>query len=133
MQKAIIDTNLIIRFLLNDDPEKALKVEKLLGSTKDKFLIPDIIIAEIIWVLSSYYEFEKSAIVDRIKALVHFEAISCSRNLLDHALNIWGKHNVSFIDAYLVAMAQIKGLKIYTYDFKFDKIEGIERIERLEP
>lgn len=125
MQKTLLDTNLIIRFLLNDDPKKADKIGSLLIRKKHNFLIPDMVVAEIIWVLSSYYEFEKSSIIDKIKALVHLESISCSRSLLDHSLNIWERYNISFVDAYLVAVAELGGMTLYTYDKRLGKIPTI--------
>lgn len=129
MPKSLIDANLIIRFLLNDDPKKAIRIENLLQGNKENYLLVDVIIAEIIWVLSSYYKFDKVAIIDKIRALIHLDTISCNRILLDNSLNVWEKHNVSFIDAYIIAIAESKKLKIYSYDRGLDKVKITKRIE----
>ena len=129
MQKALIDTNLIIRFLLNDDPKKAIRVEELLSDKNNNYLILDLVVAEIIWVLKSYYQFDKDLIIDKIKALIHLDSISCSKVLLDHALDIWEKNNISYVDSYIIATAISENLKVYSYDLKFDKVNSVTRIE----
>lgn len=129
MPKILIDTNLIIRFLVNDDHQKAARVKKILADDKVTNVLPDLVIAEIIWVLSSYYELEKASIIKKIRALIHVRTIDCNKTLIDQSLTNWGKYNISFVDSYLVAMAELKGLNIYSYDFKFDKVASVTRLE----
>jgi len=129
MPKNIIDTNLIIRFLVNDDPQKAARVKKVLQESKTANVLPDLVIAEIIWVLSSYYELDKVSIISKIRALIHVKTVDCNKALLDQALANWEKYNISFVDAYLVSVAKLKSLNIYSYDLKFDKVDGVTRIE----
>src|SRR3990172_12961570 len=127
MPKILIDTNLIIRFLVNDDSDKASRVKKVLQEDKNTKILLDTVVAEIVWVLSSYYEQDKLSIIDKIRALIHVKTISCNKILLDRSLAIWENNNISFIDSYICATAQLKNLKIYSYDFKFDKISSITR------
>ena len=57
-----IDTNIFIRFLTNDSPEKADACEHIFREAAEKhecFFTTEMVIAEIIWVLESYYEFQK--------------------------------------------------------------------------
>lgn len=129
MAKILIDTNLIIRFLVNDDPEKALRVKKVLLDPKNTNALLDTVVAEIIWVLSSYYEQDKFSIVEKIRALVHVDTIVCNKSLLDRSLTVWENNNISFIDSYIIATAEQENLKIYSYDYKFDKVQSITRLE----
>lgn len=129
MPKNILDTNLIIRFLVNDDPQKAARVKKVLQESKTANILPDLVIAEIIWVLSSYYELDKDSIINKIRALIHVKTIDCNKTLLDQSLANWEKYNISFVDAYLISVAKLKGLNIYSYDLKFDKVDGVIRQE----
>ncbi len=129
MSKKLLDANIIIRFLVSDDPNKASRVEKLLANENNKNILLDTVVAEIIWVLGSYYQFDKSSILESLKALIHYKSVMCNRALLERALTIWEKYNISFIDAYLVSVAKLKGLNIYSYDFKFDKVDGVTRQE----
>lgn len=129
MAKILIDTNLIIRFLVNDDPKKAAKVKRVLLETKNTNVLLDTVVAEIVWVLSSYYEQDKSSILEKIRALIHVDTISCNKSLLDRSLTIWGNNNLSFIDSYIAASVELEDLKIYSYDRQFDNIKTITRLE----
>ncbi len=126
MSKNLIDTNLIIRFLVNDDPQKVSKVEKLLKDKNNTNIILDTVVAEIIWVLSSYYGLNKSDIVEKVRALIHVETIECNAFLISRALTIWEENNISYIDAYLAAVAQLGEITLYSYDKKFSSMPTIK-------
>src|SRR5438105_3406714 len=126
MAKSVIDTNLIIRFLVNDDPQKASDVEKLLRDKTSLYLLPDPVAAEIIWVLDSFYGFDKQSIVEKIRALIHVDSIDCNEVLLNRALLFWERYSISFIDAYIAALAQEENMPIYSYDQKFDQIKSVK-------
>jgi len=125
----ILDANIIIRFLVNDEKEKANAVEQLLQS--DKILIlSDVTISEIIWVLSSYYEEKKTDIIEKITALAHLPSIKCNKKTILTALVLFKKHSIDWADAYLAAYAEESGLQeIYSYDRDLDKIKKIKRLE----
>ncbi len=129
MSKNLIDTNLIIRFLVNDDPTKVLKVEKLLKDKNNKNVLLDTIIAEIIWVLTSYYSLNKSDIVEKVRALIHVETIECNAFIISRALSLWEENNISYIDAYLASVAELGNMNLYSYDQKFRSIPGVKAQE----
>jgi len=126
----LLDTNLIIRFLTEDDPKKARAVFKLFSSGKT-FFLPDMAFAEIVWVLSSFYEFKREEIYEKIKSLLAFEKVSCNRRLLLQSLEYYRDFNyLNFVDCYLAALVQTKKSKVlYSYDIGFDKVKGIKRVE----
>jgi len=124
----VIDANLILRYLLGD-PE-AGKVEKLLRN-KNKLLLSDVILAEIVWVLDSYYKWDRSKIVESLISLVRLSSIVCNKILLTETLTILGKQkSFDFADAYSVALMKMSGIKdIYSFDRDFDKIPEVNRLE----
>jgi len=122
MSKNIIDTNLIIRFLLNDDAQKASKVEKILFSKDQLNVLPDLVVGEIIWVLSSFYKLPKLRIIENIRSLLNAKSISSNKVLLNKTLLVWEKHNIA-------AVAQLKNPTVYSYDNDFSKIKSIKRKE----
>jgi predicted nucleic acid-binding protein len=122
MSKNLLDTNIIIRFLVNDDPQKVKRIESLLRNKQNKNILPDTIIAEIVWVLNSYYELDKGDIIEEILALTHVETVECNAFLIHRALTIWGENNISYIDAYLAAVAELGNITLYSYDQKFKKL-----------
>ena len=126
MSKNLIDTNLIIRFLLNDNPSKTLRVEKLLKDNNNQNILLDTVVAEIIWVLSSYYNLKKSEIVEKIKALIHVDTIECNAFLINRALSLWQENNISYIDSYLIAVGELGNMTLYSYDQKFKSIPNLK-------
>lgn len=125
MVRNLIDTNLIIRFLVNDDPQKVTRVEHLLKDKNNKNVLLDTVIAEIIWVLNSYYSIEKEEVAEKIRALIHVDTIECNAFLINRALNIWEKNIISYIDAYLAAVAELGNMTLYTYDKRLGSISTI--------
>ena len=124
----ILDTNLVLRYLL-DDPG-ASKIEKLLKK-KEKLLFPDMVFAEIVWTLDSYYSWDRSKIVDSLLAFIKLSSIKSNEVLLISSLDIFSKYkSFSFVDSYLVALMKEVGVdSIYSFDRDFDKIPGIKRVE----
>jgi len=125
MAKNLIDTNLIIRFLVNDEPQKVSRVEELLKNKNDSNILLDTVIAEIIWVLLSYYSLEKKDIIEKIGALIHVDSIECNAFLINRALTIWEENTISYIDSYLLAVAELGDMTLYTYDKKLRTVSTV--------
>lgn len=130
-QVKIIDSNLIIRFFAEDDAKKADAVEKLLQKTKkDELELPDVIIAEIVWVLVSFYQLSKNKVLEKLEGLLSLENVKINRSLLKKTIDIYRKYNLSYTDAYLVAYTiENKSGSIYSYDQGLDKVKEINRLE----
>lgn len=123
-----IDANLILRYLL-DDPE-APRVEKLLKDERKKLILPDVVVAEVVWVLDSFYKWDRKKIAQFVTSLLHLETIQSNEALLTAALDIFRDKKVDFVDAYLASLAhkgEIKG--VYSFDKDFDKIPKVRRLE----
>lgn len=127
MPKAI-DANLILRYLL-DDPE-APKVEKLLKNKKQKLILPDVVGAEVVWTLDSFYNWKRTRIADFVTTLIHLPTVRANEKVLTKTLDTFKNKNVDFVDAYLAAFAEEEKLEgIYSFDRDFNKIPGARRLE----
>ncbi len=125
MSKNLLDTNLIIRFLVNDNPKKVSRIEKLLVDKTNTNILLDTIAAEIIWVLSSYYSLKKTEVIEKMRALIHVDTIECNAVLLNKALSFWEENNISYIDSYLSAVANLGNITLFSYDDKLKSINSI--------
>jgi len=127
----IIDSNLIIRFFAADDPRKADAVEKLLKEAKKGELeLPDVIIAEIVWVLASFYKLDKKEIIEKLESLLSLEKVKMNRALLKRSIEIYYNYSVSYTDAYLIAYTLEAGVdSFYSYDQELDKVKEVKRLE----
>ncbi|MEE8408745.1 MAG: type II toxin-antitoxin system VapC family toxin [Myxococcota bacterium] len=67
-----LDTNVLVRFLLNDDEAQGRRVKELFEraeATAGRFLITTPAVLETIWVLSAVYDFTRDETVDAIELL----------------------------------------------------------------
>lgn len=124
--RAVIDTNLLVRYLTEDDPDKAQLVEALLikaGKGEIKIVIPSVIIAELIWVLESYYKMEVGEISQLVGSILNTPGIDTQdKNILREALKIYENKGTDFVDAWIVEFARERNIKtIYTFDKKHFK------------
>ncbi|MHB8362297.1 MAG: PIN domain-containing protein [Patescibacteria group bacterium] len=122
MQKNLLDTNIIIRFLVNDDLKKVDRIVNLLKDKTSKNILLDTIIAEIIWVLLSYYSLDKKEIIEKLRALIHVHTIECNELLIERALAVWGANNISYIDAYIISVAELDNINLISYDKKLTEV-----------
>ncbi|HLC93969.1 MAG TPA: PIN domain-containing protein [Patescibacteria group bacterium] len=117
--ESIIDANILIRYLTNDTPLQAHAIESLFKHAKNKsFVIPDVIIMEIVYVLLSLYRLPKAEIVEKITVLLTYEKFTMNAAFLQKVLTVYASHQISFVDAYILTLARHKKTTLYTFDKK---------------
>ncbi len=133
-KRAVIDTNLLVRYLTEDDPSKAHDVKRLLlkaAQGEVRLLIPSVVIAELVWVLQSFYKLERSEIVPLLNAILHTHGVEVSEKLVvSEAITLYRDGTIDFIDAWIISFAKTAGVRVvYTFDRKhFKSIDGIEML-----
>lgn len=126
----LIDTNLILRFLVNDNPKQAIVAENLFKNQKGNLILTDLALAEIVWTLQSYYNYSRGDIVEKLYQLVQTENFICNKILILNSLFLYLNHTISFVDAYLLAYCEEEKLEgIYSFDEGLDKIKSIKRLK----
>ncbi len=135
-RRAVIDTNLLVRYLTEDDPAKANDVKRLLlkaAQDEVRLLIPSVVIAELVWVLQSFYKLERSEIVPLLNAILHTHGVEVSdKSVVSSAIALYRESAMDFIDAWIVAFAEAAEVRsIYTFDRRHFK--GIDGIEMMHP
>ncbi len=132
LRRVVIDTNLLVRYLTVDDPQKAKAVDNLLSKAERgelKILVPSIIIAELVWVLESFYQMHSTEIAELIEAVLNTPGIEVTeKSIIASTLKLYRTKNIDLIDAWIIEFAKDRGIKtIYTFDRKhFMDISGIE-------
>jgi predicted nucleic-acid-binding protein len=128
---AFLDTNVLIRHLTGVPPEQAGRATRLL-SRADQLLLPDLIVAEVVYVLESVYKVPRPRVAELVRAIVAFPAIEVADEpVLLRALEVYEVHRLDFPDAYLVAEAETSGMNaVVSFEGAFDKFSA--RIRRYE-
>lgn len=115
----ILDTNMILRYLLNDEQDMAEKAEQYLN-TGDVFVSIEVI-AEVVYVLKGLYAMARDIIVDTVKGFL--DLVSCQEmDVLQVALDTYGDRNLDFVDCVLYGYHAVKGAEIATFDKKLLKL-----------
>lgn len=71
---AFVDTNVLVRHLTGDPPEMAARATAYLAGEQE-LLVADLIIAETIYVLESFYEAPRPEIAAAMRSLLAFESV----------------------------------------------------------
>lgn len=129
-----VDTNVFLRFLLNDDPEKADACEMLFRKAvngEESLFTTEMVMAEIVWVLESYYELGKNDVREKLEKILNTPNLDCpNREIIINALAVYEDKNIDYIDAYNASILKTKEIaEIYSYDKHYDRMKWIKRIE----
>jgi predicted nucleic-acid-binding protein len=127
---AFVDTNVLIRHLTGDPPAMAARASAFLRRERELFLA-DLIVAETIYVLESFYETPRIEIADVVRSLLAMRSILVvDHDLLLRAVEVYETDRLDFAEAYLVANAESTGIgRIASFDRSIDRVHTVERIE----
>ena len=129
-----LDTNIFIRFLTDDVPEKADACEEIFKKAVEKredLFTTDLVIAEIVWVLESFYELPKNEVQDKVEKILNTPNLICPhKDLILSALILYSEKNIDYIDAYNALILKENGIEeLYSYDKHYDRIDWLTRLE----
>lgn len=127
---AFLDTNVLVRYLTGDPPQLARRAATFLARA-DELLVPDLVVAEVVYVLESFYEVERVRVAELVRAVIAFPAIVVvDAALLLRAIEVYEVNRLDFAEAYLVASAEVSGVgAIASFDRSIDKVATVQRIE----
>lgn len=127
---AFVDTNILVRHLTGDPPDLAERATAHLAHASD-LLLTDLIAAETVYVLESFYESPRDQVAEAVRSLLAFESITCvDPALLLRAFEVYEIDRIDFAEAYLVACAESTGVEeIVSFDRSVDRVKTVRRIE----
>jgi predicted nucleic acid-binding protein len=127
---AFVDANVIIRHLTGEPADQATRATRYLAEA-DELLLPDLILAEIAYVLESFYELPRPQVAVILRAVLAFPAIRVlDTELLQRAVEVYDLDRLDFADAYLVASAERTGVGVIaSFDRAIDRVDTIRREE----
>lgn len=127
---AFVDTNVLVRHLTGEPPEIASRATAALASGRD-LLLADLIVAECVYVLESFYEVERGVVASCMRAAISMASMkTIAAPVLLRALEVYEEDRVDFAEAYLVAQAETTGVgRILSFDRSLDRVPSVQRIE----
>jgi predicted nucleic-acid-binding protein len=104
------------------------------GRQGDRLLLADLVLAECVYVLESFYEVERERVAELLRAAMALPSIAViDAPLLLRALELYEPYEVDrldFAEAYLVASAEATGVgAVMSFDRGIDRVRTAERVE----
>ena len=126
---ASLDTNILVRYLVQDDEQQLALARKLIKSalrTGETLYIPITVMLELEWVLRSNFRFGKEQVTDTLSSLLAAAELSFeSEPALETALALYKKNAADFSDCVHVALAHVAGESpLWTFDRAAALVDG---------
>ena len=134
MTVRFLDTNIILRHLLQDHPEQSRASTELLRRVEARDLrvrISDLVVFEAVFTLQRSYGVPPGEIRDHLLPLIELPAVDLpGKRLLRSAFDLYVDLKLPFADAYHAAlMTREHVTEIITFDRDFDRVPGATRLE----
>lgn len=110
-----IDTNVLIRYIIRDDPRQTQSATAFIESlTRDRQgFVTLVAIAELGWVLNRSYKLDRTDFIQALKTLLSSEALLFeSETLLKQSLMLFAQTNADFGDCLIATRSQFSGCAI---------------------
>lgn len=122
MNKAIADTNILVRLFVKDDDAQIEQLVRLIEQGDTTFYVLSLVIIETYWVLRSVYKFEKQAILQVFADFIESEGVELEEdNIMQRVLLSFREVNADLVDVYLAEKSRNLEMPILTWnsrDFK---------------
>jgi predicted nucleic-acid-binding protein len=120
MVKRLIDTNVILRYLLKDDEALFEKASALLEKVKvgeEEVVIPESVIAECVYVLLKVYKVERKVVAEKLRGLLAYKGVANSdKGDLVDSVTLFGQTKLSIVDCIVCSKSLNQGITLFTFD-----------------
>jgi predicted nucleic-acid-binding protein len=125
-----LDTNVVVRYIVQDDAVQSKKATTLLESLTDdnQGFIPLVSIVELVWVLQSCYAADRKEISNVLDLLLQMKSIVIEQfEIVTKALRLFSGNNADFADCLVERSAFSAGCEYTaTFDKKASKTTGMK-------
>lgn len=128
--RALVDTNVLVRHLTGNPPAQAKRATEFLRDSHE-LILADLVLAEMVYVLESFYEIPRTDIARMARSLLALPSIETrDPDLLLRAVEIYEVLRLDFAEAYLSALAEMSDVRrVASFDRQIDRVKSIERVE----
>lgn len=115
----LLDTNVIIRFLVGDHPEHLVIATEIFTKIENgeyEVEILESVIMEVLFVLVKFYKLPQSEVITDLKRIIALRGVVGDKVLLIETLNIVDEKNIDFVDALICAKSRLQGYGKLSFD-----------------
>lgn len=130
MTKVFIETSVFMRFLTADDPQKFRDCVALFEKVEEGEIrrpyTSNIVILEILFLLTKLYKFPKTKVLSDIGKILNLRNLTLiEKTDTKMALNLFGKFNIKYADCLIVSQIP-QSATLLTYDEDFKKLKDLK-------
>lgn len=126
MKTTIIDTNILLRYILKDHKTESPQANNLFLKAQQKkinIIIPQAVIFELTAVLRNYYKYPKTEMLEFILPILSRPWLQIeSKTLFLETCDYYKSHGIDFVDAFLLAQSKKTKIPLTTFDRKLNRI-----------
>lgn len=117
---SLIDTNIIIRFLVNDNEEQFIISKDIfkqiqLGTLKVEILSE--VLMEVLFVMIKVYKIPKSIVIEKLKSLLLLDGVvNDDKGICMDALNLMQNKKIDYVDALICTKNVLQGYGKISFD-----------------
>jgi predicted nucleic-acid-binding protein len=124
----VVDTNLLVRLLVRDDPAQVLLAEAFVAGGA---WVSHLVLAETVWVLDAVHERTQAQVAAAIELLLNHEhfAVQDSEVVAQALAQFRTRPAIGFSDCMVLEIARKAGhLPLGTFDRALAKLDGAESV-----
>lgn len=125
-----VDTNVLLRLVLNDVPEQTKLIERLLVGNV-RYEVADLALTEMAFVLERFYKMERDIVTRFLLVIVQHPQFMCNKALFEQILPLYlSEPALSINDCALLGYARLnKATPLYTFDKKLVSKSGGDAVQ----
>ena len=130
-KRRLVDTNLIVRYLVQDHEKHAKAAGKLFDACDRGdvvIVVLPAVLAECVFVLESFYEHPRGDIASALGRLISSPGVEIDAAIHLDALDRYRKTKVHFVDCLIAATAVTENMPVASFDQDFRKFTDV-RVE----
>lgn len=133
MKEFLLDANVLVRFLVQDDPKQSAAATALFEKAERREVVlhlDALAVAETVYVLIGRYGRSRTEVVNVLLAIIQNAGIETMEgDVVTDALQRFAAFNVDFSDAWLASRGAQLRRPVASFDRDLDKFKDIKRFE----
>ena len=127
MKEYLLDTNFILRFILNDNFEQVKIIRDYFTQAKNREItlnVPLLVVPEVLFALTRFNNIKKEKATKFLFEFINLPYLNVNfREILNQVFPKYMKMNLSFVDLFLYFQAKSEGIELLTFDEKLRKLK----------
>jgi predicted nucleic acid-binding protein len=133
MKEFLLDANVLVRFLVQDDPKQGAAAGALFEKAERREIVlhlDGLAVAEAVYVLIGRYGRSRTEVADVLLSIIQNAGVeTIEADVVADALRRFAAIKLAFADAWLAARAALLDRPVASFDRDFDKFKDIKRFD----